>query len=331
MMFKVYTYCNKIAITIIFATVLQKLVFFPTLVDMKIAFTGKGGSGKTTLSSLFAQVAADDGYRVLTFDADINQHMAEALGYSKPLRSMGTDADVIKRHLRGTNKLVSADSMHKTTPPGEGSQLVRLQPDDWFVREFTSEHRGVRIAGAGEIPEGNVGVRCYHGLNGAVELVLGHMIDRQDDVVVVDMTAGADAFSSSLFTKVDALVLVVEPTLKSLSVYGQFKQHMEAYDVPIVVVGNKVEDQGDQDFIAQHVGAVATWIPPSNSVRRRERGQTDAVIESEIKQQLARLRDQLLAQPIDWQRRQELSHLMHQRAVESPQIDDDFSLTRAAL
>jgi CO dehydrogenase nickel-insertion accessory protein CooC1 len=47
---------------------------------MKIAFAGKGGSGKTTLSSLFTRHLAEQGLPVVVIDADINQHLAEALG-----------------------------------------------------------------------------------------------------------------------------------------------------------------------------------------------------------------------------------------------------------
>lgn len=298
---------------------------------MRVAFTGKGGSGKTTISSLFAQIAASDGYRVLAMDADINQHMASALGHPNTLRSMGTDAESIKSYLRGSNELIDTHGMHKTTPPGTGSSLVRLTPDDWFVEEFAqSVSKNLWVAGAGEIPEGNVGVRCYHGLNGAVELVLGHMLDKQEDIVAVDMTAGADAFSSSLFTKVDVLVLVVEPTLKSLSVYDQFKKHANDYGIPIIIVANKVQDEGDKVFIADRVGQVDSWIGVSAEVRRRERGEKPSDVEANTIEQLRQLRERLLEKPIDWRKREELSYRMHRRAVTRPAIDASFSLERAA-
>jgi CO dehydrogenase maturation factor len=298
---------------------------------MRIAFTGKGGSGKTTVSSLFSRLAGADGYRVLALDADINQHMSQAIGYTGELRSMGMEAELIKEYLRGSNPHIAAGEVHKTTPPGNGSRLLTLHDDDWFIREFAVKRKNVFIAGAGDIPEGNIGVRCYHGLNGAVELVLGHMLDKQEDLVVVDMTAGADAFSSSLFTKVDVLVLVVEPTLKSLGVYEQFHKHVTDYGVPIVIVGNKVHDESDKKFITKRVGSVAAWIPPAESVRRRERGDMTDVIENDIREQLVALRDQLLKTSIDWKRREDLSHRMHIRAVEYPQIDGSFSLVDAAL
>jgi CO dehydrogenase maturation factor len=298
---------------------------------MRIAFTGKGGSGKTTVASLFTRIAAEDGHTVLAMDADINQHLAGAVGYNGQLRSMGTEGGTIKRHLLGTNSHATARTMHKTMPPGHGSQLVRLIPDDWFIREFTSTHHGIWLAGAGEIPEGNVGVRCYHGLNGAVELVLGHMIDRQQDIVVVDMTAGADAFSSSLFTKVDALMLVVEPTQKSISVYHQFIDHAKRYDIPLVVIANKIQDDEDRAFISQYIPRVAAWLPVSGNVRRQERDGGVLDIEAGIATALRGVRDDLLTRPIDWHKRESLARTMHLRASELSQIDPDFSLVKAAL
>ncbi|MBL8159728.1 AAA family ATPase [Candidatus Saccharibacteria bacterium] len=224
---------------------------------MRIAFTGKGGSGKTTVCSLFARRAAQKGRRVLALDADINQHLAAALGIGAELPGMGSGLGDIAMHLRGDNPRFDAAAMHKTTPPGSGSRFVTLRPDDWFIERYTRSAEGLMVAGAGDIPAENIGVKCYHGLNGAVELVLGHMLDREDEYVLVDMTAGADAFSSSIFTKVDAIVLVVEATQKSLSVYHQFGEHLASYEIPLIVVANKVEDDEDITFIKETVGTVS--------------------------------------------------------------------------
>lgn len=302
---------------------------------MKIAFTGKGGSGKTTISSTFARQLADDSYTVLALDADINQHVAQALNVTNKLTSMGEEYDAIKAYLKGANARFTVGQMHKTTPPGTGSLLLRPIADDWFMQRYATLQDGVYVAGAGEIPKGNVGVRCYHGLNGAVELVLGHMIDRADEFILVDMTAGADAFSSSLFTKVDALVLVVEPTLKSLSVYDQFLPHAKKYGIPLLVVGNKIESKEDREFIEHKTGELVATFGVSSYIKRKERGQAQSTdrIEPAMVGSLRQLRDRLERIQKDWTVIEKRSHDMHRRNAQSwmgesalEHIDPDYSL-----
>src|SRR2546430_6257104 len=92
-------------------------------VNMKIAFVGKGGSGKTTLSSLFVRHLAAAGAPVVAVDADINQHLGVALGLDETeasaIPAMGEHLPKIKEYLRGTNpRISSAEAMVKTTPPG---------------------------------------------------------------------------------------------------------------------------------------------------------------------------------------------------------------------
>ena len=96
---------------------------------MKIAFVGKGGSGKTTLSSLFVRRLVEQRLPTLAIDADINQHLAAALGASDEeaaaLPTLSAHLPLIKDHLRGTNPRISSpDAMIKTTPPGTGSRLL---------------------------------------------------------------------------------------------------------------------------------------------------------------------------------------------------------------
>ncbi len=101
---------------------------------MKIAFVGKGGSGKTTLSSLFAGHLVASGSPVLAIDADINQHLATALGATQAqaaqLPALGAHLPLIKEYLRGSNpRISSAAAMVKTTPPGTGSRLLQVVED----------------------------------------------------------------------------------------------------------------------------------------------------------------------------------------------------------
>src|SRR6266498_2201829 len=175
---------------------------------MKLAFVGKGGSGKTTLAALFSRHLASEGVPVLAIDADINQHLGEALGLdpeqAAALPALGLEIDRIKEHLRGSNRrITSTSSMVKTTPPGTGSRLLRLTEDNPISAHFERWIHGVRLMATGPFQESDLGTACYHSKVGAVELLLNHLIDEPGEYVVVDMTAGADSFASDMFTKFD--------------------------------------------------------------------------------------------------------------------------------
>ncbi|MFD8486982.1 ATP-binding protein [Streptomyces sp. NPDC059712] len=249
---------------------------------MKIAFVGKGGSGKTTLSSLFVRHLAATGAPVVAIDADINQHLGAALGLddadADALPALGEHLPLIKDHLRGANpRIASAEQMIKTTPPGEGSRLLRVREDnpvyDACARPVELDGGAVRLMVTGPFTDADLGVACYHSKTGAVELCLNHLVDGRDEYVVVDMTAGSDSFASGMFTRFDITFLVAEPTRKGVSVYRQYKEYARDYGVTLKVVGNKVQGQDDLDFLRDQVGDdLLVTVGHSDWVRSMEKG-----------------------------------------------------------
>src|SRR5258708_38358070 len=192
----------------------------------KIAFVGKGGSGKTTLSGLVSRYLCTQGSEGLAIDADINQHLGQALGLSEEeaasIPPMGGEIARIKSYLRGTNQRIASDAtMIKTTPPGYGSRLVRVPEQNPIYEYFAREVQGIKFLVTGPFEPEDLGLKCYHSKVGAVELLLNHCVDEPHEYVLVDMTAGADSFASGLFTRFDLTCMVVEPPLKSLSVDQQ--------------------------------------------------------------------------------------------------------------
>ncbi|MBV1854903.1 ATP-binding protein [Catellatospora tritici] len=255
---------------------------------MKMAFVGKGGSGKTTLAALVARhLAAEDSAALLAVDADINQHLATALGISEDeavlLPSLGDHLGQIKEYLRGDNpRISSAAAMVKTTPPGRGSRLLRVAEPNPIYDGLVRRVGGVRLAVTGPFATEDLGVACYHSKVGAVELLLNHLVDGPGEYVVVDMTAGADSFASGLFTRFDATFLVCEPTLRSVGVYRQYIGYAREFGVRVHVVGNKIDDASDVDFLREHVGGdLLTWVGRSSFVRAAERGAPRPIAELE--------------------------------------------------
>ncbi|WP_411136911.1 ATP-binding protein [Streptomyces sp. C10] len=249
---------------------------------MKIAFVGKGGSGKTTLSSLFIRHLAASRVPVIAVDADINQHLGAALGLDEAeaaaLPAMGAHLPLIKDYLRGSNpRIPSSESMIKTTPPGEGSRLLRVGEGnpvyDACVRTVDLDGAAVRLMATGPFTEADLGVACYHSKVGAVELCLNHLVDGREEYVVVDMTAGSDSFASGMFTRFDMTFLVAEPTRKGVAVYRQYKEYARDFGVPLKVVGNKVQGPEDLAFLRDEAGDdLLVTVGHSDWVRAMEKG-----------------------------------------------------------
>ncbi|MFC5823119.1 ATP-binding protein [Nonomuraea insulae] len=272
---------------------------------MRVAFVGKGGSGKTTMSALFARHVASQGGPVVAMDADINQHLALVLGLDRQPDPLGSDLTEIKDRLRGTNpRIPSAEAMVKTTPPGRGSTLLSFEDLADDPHALTTPD-GLSLLATGPFSEDDLGVACYHSKVGAVELLLNHLIDGPGEYVVVDMTAGADSFASGLFTRFDLTFLVAEPTRQGVSVYRQYRDYAAKYGVALAVIGNKVHGVSDVDFLREHVGDdLLTWMEHSSVVRAMEQGRHFTLddLEPANADALAVLRKTLDEQDKDWPR-----------------------------
>jgi CO dehydrogenase maturation factor len=323
---------------------------------MKIAFVGKGGSGKTTLSSLFIRHLATAQIPVIAIDADINQHLAPALGLDEAqaaaLPAMGAHLPTIKEYLRGTNpRITCADSMIKTTPPGRGSRLLCVAEDNPVyaacARTVPLEDTSVRLMVTGPFSESDLGVACYHSKVGAVELCLNHLVDGRDEYVVVDMTAGSDSFASGMFTRFDMTFLVAEPTRKGVAVYRQYKEYARDFDVALRVIGNKVQGPDDIDFLRDEIGDdLFVAVSHSQWVRAMEKGRPPqfALLEESNRNALQALHKAADAsyERRDWGRYTRQMVHFHVKNAESwgnartgtdlaAQIDPDFTLSEESV
>ncbi len=313
---------------------------------MKIALVGKGGSGKTTLAALLARYWVERGKKVLAIDADINQHLVRVLGASPDfvIPAMGLGMDRIKDYLRGNNSLIASGAMIKTTPPGVGSRFLALSRPNPVFDYFARDVGGVRCLAVGPFEESDLGVKCFHSKTGSVEMVLNHLIDQDQDRVIIDMTAGADAFASGLFTRFDLTLIVVEPTLQSLGVYEQYAHYAAPYGVKIGVIANKLHDPSDLEFIRERVGDhLVAAIGHSNFVRKIEKGKNPPLSSCEPENMAALETVEKVAADLkkDWKRYWDEAVTFHQRNAESwanaaygidlsTQVDRNFDMEKAA-
>jgi CO dehydrogenase maturation factor len=247
--------------------------------NMRVAFVGKGGSGKTTVTAVFC-LFLKKSFPVYAIDGDINMHLAELLGFENTKANVKHLADTenaawIKKYLKGGNQRIeSLESMRKTTPPGQGSRIITLTKNDPFLQHCAEQNGQMFFSSVGTYEEKDIGASCYHNHLGVVENVLSHTQDA-DGWVVMDMVAGIDAFANSLHAQFDVLFLIVEPTRRSVEVYEQYKDLLQKAKSPttLFVIGNKVTTQEDKEYLMQNIQRehLLAVLPLSNMVRNNDR------------------------------------------------------------
>lgn len=206
---------------------------------MKIAITGKGGVGKTTLTALLAQVYADQGRQVLAVDADPSPCLAGALGFPADIRarlSPIAEMDDLILERTGAKK-------------GQVGGFFTINPRvDDIPERFSVLYRGVRLLEMGSIETGGSGCICPEAA--ILKTLFTHLMFRKDDVLLLDMYAGVEHLGRATVDFVDAMLVVVEPTRRSLGTAAQIKKL--ANDIGLrrlYLVGNKVRNADEAKFL----------------------------------------------------------------------------------
>jgi CO dehydrogenase maturation factor len=206
---------------------------------MKIAVSGKGGVGKTTLTALLAQLYADGGQEVLAVDADPAPCLAEALGFPAELRaqlSPISERDALIEERTGAK-------------PGTTGGFFTINPRvDDLPERFSVVYRGVRLLEMGGVDMGGSGCICPE--SAMLKTLFTHLMFRQDDVLVLDMYAGVEHLGRATVDFVDAMLIVVEPTRRSLGTAVQIQKLAQDIGLNrIGLVGNKVRGEEDALFL----------------------------------------------------------------------------------
>ncbi|MDZ4833879.1 MAG: hypothetical protein SGJ27_08875 [Candidatus Melainabacteria bacterium] len=246
---------------------------------MRIAFLGKGGSGKTTTAAGFARFLAARFPFVLAVDADVNAHFKTALGLEGDTLHLESHFDQVIAHLRGKRSDLGDRMMLATTPPSLLSTFIRPTAEDELIKRYALFDGSLALLTVGQYRASDLGGSCYHTKLFGLAAVLHHMLDGQNDFVVADTTAGTDNLATSLWFAYDMNVFVVEPTAKSVSVYRDFIGVSPELAEKTFVVGNKVEGEEDEEFIRDSVadGRYLGSIPLSRHLKRFEQGKAGAL------------------------------------------------------
>jgi CO dehydrogenase maturation factor len=230
---------------------------------MKLAITGKGGVGKTTLTALLAQVYADHGREVLAVDADPSPCLAGALGFPDELRE--------ELHpIAEMDDLIYERTGAKKGQIG-GFFTINPRVDD-IPERFSVVHRGVRLLESGSVELGGSGCICPEAA--ILKTLFTHLLFRKDDVLLLDMYAGVEHLGRATVDFVDAMIVVVEPTRRSLGTAAQIKKL--ANDIGLhrlYLIGNKVRNDEERKFLeAETPGLpVLGFLPADLKVQEADR------------------------------------------------------------
>jgi len=206
---------------------------------MKIAISGKGGVGKSTLAALLAQVFADAGRAVLAADADPSPCLAGALGFPEELRA----------RLHPIAEMDALIEERTGAKPGTIGGFFTLNPRvDDIPERFSVEHRGVRLLEMGSVDLGGTGCICPE--SAMLKTLFTHLLFRKDDILILDMYAGVEHLGRATVDFVDAMLVVAEPTRRSLGTASQIKKLAQDIGLNrLWLVGNKVRDDEEAEFL----------------------------------------------------------------------------------
>ena len=210
---------------------------------MKIAISGKGGVGKTTLAALLAQAYADDGRAVLAVDADPAPCLAGGLGIP----------DALRKKLQPISEMSDLIEERTGAAPGTVGGFFTLNPRvDDIPERFSVVHRGVRLLEMGTIDVGGTGCICPE--SAMLNTLFTHLLFRSDEVLILDMYAGVEHLGRATVDFVDAMLVVVEPTRRSIGTAEKVKKL--AADIGLKrlwLVGNKIVNDQDIAFIRRTI------------------------------------------------------------------------------
>ena len=210
---------------------------------MKLAITGKGGVGKTTLASTLARLYADEGRTVLAADVAPDANLGLALGLSQE----EVDSSVPISKMRTL--------VEERTGATDANRFYKLNPYVADIPEkYSKDINGVKLLVMGTVDVGGSGCVCPEHV--MLKSILAALTFRKDDVVIMDMEAGLEHLGRGTASMIDQFIVVIEPGARSVQTYERIKQLAKDIGVSKVrVVANKVRDDSDREFIRSRIPA----------------------------------------------------------------------------
>jgi CO dehydrogenase maturation factor len=210
---------------------------------MKIAISGKGGVGKTTLAGVMARILAAQGRKVLAIDADPDSNLASAIGLPK---------DILAK-LYPIASQTSLIEERTGAKKGTFGSMLKLNPKvDDLPDEMGVNYQGIRLLLLGCIPQGGGG--CFCPENILLKNLVRHLLVQREEALIIDMEAGLEHLGRGSTGYVGALIIVAEPGQRAINTAKQIKKLGEDLHIKnMMIVGNKVTSDQDKKMIEENL------------------------------------------------------------------------------
>ena len=210
---------------------------------MKIAISGKGGVGKTTLAGVMARILAKRGRKVLAIDADPDSNLASAIGLPKEALAK----------LLPIASMTSMIEERTGAKKGTFGSVLKLNPKvDDLPDEMGVNYEGIRLLLLGCIPQGGGG--CFCPENVLLKNLVRYLLVKREEALIIDMEAGLEHLGRGSTGQVDALIIVVEPGQRAMNTARQIKKLGEDLKIKnMMIVGIKVNSEEDRRLIEEEL------------------------------------------------------------------------------